>query len=315
MTRRILFHRTNASWAGGNLVHAQYLKIISEMKNVLAQLYIGPEITSLTGTPWEGLDHLVTRAWQPLEADLLFLAGLDWLALQSFNRVEEQIPVVNLIQHVRHADRNDLRYPFLNRKAVRICVSAEVEQVLRETGKCNGPLVTIPNAVAVPIAPLAENDRNTDIAIAASKQPELAAKLAIALQNEGLSIDVIEPTDRISFLKRLSRSKIAIVLPDYREGFYLPALEAMALGCLVICPDCLGNRSFCISGQTAVIPHSYDFSNLYECIKQALAMPADLRNDMILSGIEMAKNHGAEKFAQSVSTLFADEILVQNART
>ena len=36
---------------------------------------------------------------------------------------------------------------------------------------------------------------------------------------------------------------MTLFLPNQREGVYIPGLEGMALGTLVVCPDCVGNRS------------------------------------------------------------------------
>jgi hypothetical protein len=289
--KRVLFHRSNAAWTGGNIVHAQYFRLISELAGYEAQLYLAPAIENSEATPWAAFSSQVTRHWTPENADILFLAGLDWESMPPTEGLEERIPVINLIQGFRHTDPSEACYQFLNRKALRVCVSPEVELALRQTGMCNGPIVTIPNAVSLPFGPVAANLRSFDIAIAVSKQPLMAQQLAAALRQQSLAVDLIEQTDRISFLKRISDAKIAIVLPKQREGFHLPALEAMALGCLVICPDCIGNRSFCIDGETCLIPHDYNAQALVECVKRALQLTEHQQEKMIKAGIHMAENH------------------------
>jgi len=52
----------------------------------------------------------------------------------------------------------------------------------------------------------------------------------------------------------MARARVTVHLPAKVEGAYLPALESMALGALVVCPDCLGNRSFCRDGETCLVP-------------------------------------------------------------
>jgi glycosyltransferase involved in cell wall biosynthesis len=52
----------------------------------------------------------------------------------------------------------------------------------------------------------------------------------------------------------MARARVTVHLPLRREGAYLPALESMALGSLVVCPDCVGNRSFCRDGETCLVP-------------------------------------------------------------
>ena len=40
----------------------------------------------------------------------------------------------------------------------------------------------------------------------------------------------------------------------YKEGFYLPAIEAMAMGHIPIGPACVGNRDYCKNGYNSLIP-------------------------------------------------------------
>ena len=57
----------------------------------------------------------------------------------------------------------------------------------------------------------------------------------------------------------LSKARPAVVLAARRkrrrmEGFYLPALEAMALGSPVVVPDCVGNRVYLEPDANALVP-------------------------------------------------------------
>jgi glycosyltransferase involved in cell wall biosynthesis len=52
----------------------------------------------------------------------------------------------------------------------------------------------------------------------------------------------------------------------------LPALEGMALGTLVVCPDCIGNRSFCLPGHNAFRP-DYNIDDIVRDAEAALALP------------------------------------------
>ena len=93
---------------------------------------------------WLDLTGLVNQ-YDPSSADVLFLAGMDWRALEAHPGIEERIPVINLIQHIRHSDPNQELYTFLSRRATRICVSQEVAKAITETGRCNGPVHSIEN--------------------------------------------------------------------------------------------------------------------------------------------------------------------------
>jgi glycosyltransferase involved in cell wall biosynthesis len=60
-------------------------------------------------------------------------------------------------------------------------------------------------------------------------------------------------------------------LPHKTEGFYLPALEAMYLKTLLICPDCIGNRSFCIDAVTCFAPN-YITDDIILAVKNGLLL-------------------------------------------
>ena len=50
----------------------------------------------------------------------------------------------------------------------------------------------------------------------------------------------------------MARARVTLYLPNRLEGFYIPALEGMALGTLVVCPDSVGNRSYCRDGENCL---------------------------------------------------------------
>ncbi len=84
-----------------------------------------------------------------------------------------------------------------------------------------------------------------------------------------------------------------MLLPNATEGFYLPALEAMALGTLVICPDCVGNRSFCIPDENCLRP-TYDEPAIVAAVRAALALPAATTNAMLAAARATAQRHSIQ---------------------
>ena len=52
----------------------------------------------------------------------------------------------------------------------------------------------------------------------------------------------------------MGRARVTVLVPNPKEGFYLPAVEAMAAGTLVVCPDCVGNRAFCLDEVNCLRP-------------------------------------------------------------
>jgi glycosyltransferase involved in cell wall biosynthesis len=79
------------------------------------------------------------------------------------------------------------------------------------------------------------------------------------------------PRDR--FLATLGDARVVVVLPNLVEGFCLPALEAMALGAIVVIPDVVGNRSFCIDGVTCLMPE-FENDAVVAAAERALASTA-----------------------------------------
>jgi hypothetical protein len=133
-------------------------------------------------------------------------------------------------------------------------VSTEVADAILSTGKCNGPVHVVPAALR-PDEFRHDTSRSNDVFIAGLKAPELALGVMDELKSKGLKVVVeTEPVPRADFLRKLHDARIAITLPSVREGFFLPALEAMAAGCLVVCPDAVGNRDICIDNETSLMP-------------------------------------------------------------
>jgi glycosyltransferase involved in cell wall biosynthesis len=93
--------------------------------------------------------------------------------------------------------------------------------------------------------------------IAALKEPEVGQELKQKLETIGQKVELLTTQlSRKDYLEQLNRATITVFLPNQKEGegFYLPALEGMAVGTLVIFPDCIGNRSFCLSGYNCFRP-------------------------------------------------------------
>jgi GT2 family glycosyltransferase len=55
-------------------------------------------------------------------------------------------------------------------------------------------------------------------------------------------------------VNRLFNQATVFVQTSTHEGFCLPALEAMATGCPVVCTDAHGNRDYCVDGENCLIP-------------------------------------------------------------
>ena len=264
--RTIWFHRAFKGVTGGEIKHSQYFDHARRMPGFAARVAftgepLGEALARERRSLWPVGDIDGGAGWTPAEADVLFVAGTDWRYLSAMALDGTNHPRVNLVQHVRHAKPETELWSYLPRRAIRICVSAEVADAIAATGRPRGPIVAIPNATDLPPWEWGEPSsrsawaaRPRRITIIGYKRPELAMAVSNCLTRRCLAHDiVIGFRGRGAFLGLLAETKVAVCLPNPTEGFYLPALEAMASGCVVVTLDAVGNRGFCRDGENCIL--------------------------------------------------------------
>ena len=252
--RRVLFYRKYDQYSGGQQKVFDYFTHFLQHEGWEPSIYWHPESVDVSDTIWAEHHHLVVSSPNPDACDLLFLAGMDWQFVVSYQRLLP--PVINLIQHVRHADPSADVFPFLVNEALRICVAPEVKSAIDATGRVVGETVVIENGIELSkFQALGDCGPPCDFYILGNKQPDLAHKLASRLSNRGYSVrSHLDHEAQHHVWQAMSSAGVAIVLPHETEGFYLPALEAMALSKVVVVPDCVGNRAFCRHGYNCIMP-------------------------------------------------------------
>jgi hypothetical protein len=249
--RDLWFRRDFLGYSGGHGKVFDYFMHARAHPAVRPRIHF-TEASIATGNPWLAHGVETEPCWNPSVAPALFLGGMDWAAVPHDDPAR---PVINLVQHVRHADPAQPLRAFLRRRAIRICVSAPVADAIRSTGEVDGPVFVIDAGLELPAfaAPAARPRRS--VFIAAAKQPALGQALAERLRADGREVDLcIEWTGRAEFIARLAAAERAVMLPFATEGFFLPGLEAMALGCAAVVPDCVGNRAYLEPGGNALSP-------------------------------------------------------------
>jgi len=171
-------------------------------------------------------------------------------------------------------------------------VSEEVAQALRVTGRARGPLIVIPDGLDLDSLPVPNGaTRDVGMLIVALKQPELGEELGHRLKQPGRCIDVL--SERLSwpeFLSRIQEARTTAFLPNKIEGFYLPALEGIALGTLVMCRDFVGNRSFCLPDNNA-FRTDYTCEEIVQAAESALALPPDQAQRIRTNAPQTAETH------------------------
>ncbi|MEZ5811113.1 MAG: glycosyltransferase [Rhizobiaceae bacterium] len=249
----MLFVRDYRRFSGGHLKYCDHLAHVAARGRFRPLLHVTPEsnIRELDALVPPGIE----RVELPLHCDAIFVAGTDWAILDSHGQDTDVCPVVNLIQGVRHADPSLPLFSHLNRPALRICVSREVADAIQTTGRVSGPVQVIENGLDHAwLSTFRKPGRKNACFVAGLKDPVLAKAVGRELSALGIANEVLaEPLPRKEYLSRLANFELAVLLPLRAEGFYLPALEAMALGVNVVMPDCIGARAFAVDGETCSI--------------------------------------------------------------
>jgi hypothetical protein len=82
----------------------------------------------------------------------------------------------------------------------------------------------------------------------------------------------------------------------------------MALGTIVVCPDCVGNRSFCIPGANA-FRSAFRFDDIVQDVETALRLEEPAATALRGGAAETARNHSLdverERFHQVLAELDA----------
>ncbi|TVM04154.1 MAG: hypothetical protein CV087_01790 [Candidatus Brocadia sp. WS118] len=292
-----MFYRDFRQFQGGHLKVWDYFNHVIHSHSYHPKIFFSGRTVWDDTNPWLKLQDQAIQSWDPSSADILFLAGKDWLMLNKSQRKKPPVPIINYIQHVRHSDPNETLYSFLEFKAIRICVSDEVKSAIVKTGKVTGPVFTIPNGIdfqGLP-NPIDPSEKKIDIVIAALKQPKLGLQLMQKLHFPGRQIKILATSMlRSDYLNELNQARVTIFLPNHSEGFYLPALEGMALGTLVVCPDCIGNRSFCFDNYNC-LRVDYTLENILCAVDTALKLSDHKKNQMITNAYETTNRHSIGK--------------------
>ena len=304
--RTVWFSRDYQGLTGGHVKHSHYFDHVLRMPGFAPKIaFRGEPSTEPHALErralWPAGDEGPAARWEPGRRDVLFLAGVDWRYLAESGLESLPNPRINLIQHVRHAHEGTELHRYLAHRAIRICVSREVADAVSATGRVEGPILTIPNGIDVPPAtPAGENlaaahrTRPRPITIVGYKRPDLARALSRRLDEERIAHPpATEFLDRRRFLERLAESRVAVCLPHVEEGFYLPALEAMAAGCLVVTLACIGNRGFCLHEENCLIAEP-GLDSLFDAAKQALALPAPEREGLLRRARDTAAGHSLD---------------------
>ncbi|MYE11807.1 MAG: glycosyltransferase [Gammaproteobacteria bacterium] len=299
---------------GGEVKHAHYVGHVRRLGGWDARVAFTGDLgdaglAAERARLWPG--EATVAGWTPADPDVLFVAGTDWRYLEAAGFGATDHPRINLLQHLRHADPGTELWTCLAHPAVRICVSDEVADAVRATGRARGPVLAIPNGTELrpwdwraPAANAAWRARRRGIVVVGYKRRELAAALARRLGGTPRTV-LTTFLERAAFLDLLRGTRVAVCLPRAREGFYLPALEAMACGCLVVTLDCVGNRGFCRDGENCMVAPP-DAGALADATVRAVGLSEAQRERLLAAAAETVATHSLAAECARFRALLAD---------
>lgn len=281
----MLFTRDFTGFSGGHLKYHDYLRHTAASGLATPVLYQTPGSAEDSANPFNQCSVQRIATLRPFPA--YFLAGTDWSLLDAAGITPNGAPVVNLIQGLRHAQPATPLFAYLARPALRICVSQQVADAIAPFA--NGPVHTIPNGIEIIPPPRRPLTAPARILIGGFKNPGMATEIAALLHGK-TEVDLITAAlPREAFLARMAAASICVLLPLAAEGFFLPPLEAMALGRAAVVPDCTGNRGFCLPGETCLMP-AYTAESLAAAALTLARNPAQCAA-IAQAGQQMAATH------------------------
>jgi hypothetical protein len=290
--KHVMFFRRFPHFNGKQLKLWDYFNHVKQSPRHVPHVRFSPDSVWDSSNPWYDPTVPLPKTWPNVRPDAYILNVNDWRILEPAARDASPVPIVNLLQSRRAADPTLHLYKFLRHRAVRVCLSPDIADAVRATGVANGPVVHIPMGTDLGgLRALTTADKNCPLLIAALKNRELGTALHARLVAAGQRAELLtDQLPRHEFLARLSRARTVLLLPNAVEGFFLPALEAMALGALVISPDCVGNRSFCLDGANCLRP-AYEASAVEAAVAKALSLAPDRRQAMLGRAAATADEH------------------------
>jgi hypothetical protein len=295
---RVLFVRHFTRLFGGHVRHWHYYQHVKKAKGYEPLLLFKGK-WDRADNPWRGEPRMGKLNWD--NVDVLVLGGVNW---NMVGKPPCRVRIINLIQGVQHGDPPRSKY--LSRKAIRICMSEEIARIVRS--RANGPVFVVNPCVDVPI--VQGGKRDIEVLVIGHKMKHIARKIGKAIPS---AMILTEFVSRKRFVGLMRRARVVVGLPKRKEGFYLPALEAMCSGALVVCPDCVGNRALVTDGYNCIQP-IYTSGHIIDAVKRARALPGPVRRRLLAGGLETAKrNRPVREYRQFMAILRKVDGLWQTA--
>lgn len=308
--RELLFIRHFRRPTGGNLKVRDFFRHAQAYPGVDASIWFAPGSRHHESDVWHGLKPAqLTESFDPRASDLICVNGKDWSLLPDDTSA---LDILHFVQHPGYATDPVLR-GYLARPARRLFTSDALHAYLAPL--CNGPTAVVPIGVDPVFGRGGAGDKPIPVTILGAKQAHFAAAVAERLRTLGVEVELLDGSwrSRAAHVAAVWASAILVTLPNPVEGFYLPPLEGMAAGCVVVCPDVDYNRGHCIDGETCLQPAFGDVDAHVEAVLRGLR-DAALRKHLIAGGAAMARRHSMRRERSAFHAMLDAAFTDQEAR-
>lgn len=286
MKTKVSFVRYYGGYTGGHQKVRDYIEHFLNLGFAPALFLSGEASTNKTlFDDIPGVEY--QPSYKPHEADIIFLAGTDWQYYTTREPIQK--PVFNLIQHVRHAERDTPLFKFLKEPAIRLCVSKSVTNAISPFA--NGPCHTIKMGHKLKNISLKPE---RDIYILANKQPKIGEALAMWAGKLGYATLLhSEVREKEEVIQAMASSYLTVALPHETEGFYLPGIEAMYYSRAAVVPYCVANMEYYSKHANIMIP-DYTIDSIKHAILKTFELSRWSSISRSLIGKRIAAGYTAE---------------------
>lgn len=166
--------------------------------------------------------------------------------------------LIHLVQNTRHTNiyfDNGFSFRLLPKSMIRICITEQVLEEIEPYVEDNDNLSLIRHGFDFDFFDKAPTESDTVSVCFNNFKGDLGKQIVAAATKAGLKFNYFTITKGISWKnlrEAYQKSTIFLGTPLEEEGLYLPGLEAMAAGCIVLTSDAYGNRFYTQFGSNAI---------------------------------------------------------------
>ena len=248
----------------------------------------------------------------PMEDDIVFFtlpSNYELLSRKYFRKLNPAESFIHLLQNTRVGEiqfEGGYSYRLLSKKLRRICITDEVFENVKKCVTHKRLLEIIPHGFDFDVFDKAPKKNDKKVLLVNLFKGDFGLKIVKYFQNDNRISNINICRKGISWRELIinyKRSSIFISTPLPEEGLYLPGLEAMAAGNLVITPDCYGNRFYCDFKDNSIKVNYNNFDEYIEAIEFSINNWENICYLKRQNGYQKASNLKLDKERESFNNL------------